>query len=85
MFYGMPFSVTLGCPRLCLIVWLICLNVGGWVVILGVLLRGKWFPCALCGACGGKEIREIVKSKRGPWKSSSSFSFLLYFLGHLLV
>lgn len=32
---------TLGCPGLCLIEWLICLLVGGRVVVLGVLSCGR--------------------------------------------
>ena len=35
--YGMLSSVILGCPRLCLIGWLICLPVSGRVVAFGVL------------------------------------------------
>jgi hypothetical protein len=34
-------SVALGCPKLCLIGWLICLLANGKVVALGALLCGR--------------------------------------------
>jgi hypothetical protein len=34
--YGMLSFVSLGCPGLCLVGWLICLLAGGWVVALRV-------------------------------------------------
>jgi hypothetical protein len=48
------------------------------VVVFGVLLCGKWLPFALCSACGGKEMIEVL------WRSSSPFflffNYYYYFL-----
>jgi hypothetical protein len=41
------------------------------VVVFGVLLCGKWLPFALCSACGGKEMMEVL------WRSSSPFFLFL--------
>jgi hypothetical protein len=64
--YGTLFSAALGSLVLCLIVWRTCFLVGGRVVVLGVLLYGRWFPYALFRACGGKVTIEILKTKNGP-------------------
>ena len=44
MFYGMPFSVALDCPRLCLIMWRICLHAGGQVVVCYCMENGSPLP-----------------------------------------
>jgi hypothetical protein len=77
--YGMPFLAALGCPRLCLIVWQICLPVSGRVVALRVQSYRKWFPFALCGTYRGKEMIEILRTKRGPLEELKSFFFSLSF------
>jgi hypothetical protein len=81
--YGMISSVTLGCHGLCLIKQLICLLASGRVVVLRVLLCGRWCILALCGACGGKVMTKISKTKRGRWRSSFTSSFTLFLLGQL--
>jgi hypothetical protein len=54
--YGVLFSVALGCLGLCLFGLSIYSVVGGRVVALGVLLYGRWFILAFCGACGGNKM-----------------------------
>jgi hypothetical protein len=63
--YGMLSSVALGCPRLCLIGWLIYSLVGGRVNAPEVLLCGRWCLLAFCGACRGNEMIEISRTKKG--------------------
>jgi hypothetical protein len=43
------------------------------VVVFRVLLCGKWLPFALCSACGGKEMIEVL------WRSSSPFFLFSFF------
>jgi hypothetical protein len=68
--HGMLSSVSLRCPRLCLIEWLICLLAGGRVIILKVLSCGRWCLIALCSACGENVMTEILRTKRERWRSS---------------
>jgi len=62
--YGMLFSATSDCLGLCLFRWLIYSFAGGRVAALGVLLCGRWFLLAFCGACGGNEMIEISRTKK---------------------
>jgi hypothetical protein len=62
--YGMLFSAVLGCLRLCLIRWLIYSLSGGWVDALEVLLCGRWYVLAFCGACGGNKMIFVLFSFR---------------------
>ena len=64
--YGMPSSVVLGFPGLCLIVLRICSPIGGQGVTLRALPFGKWCLFFLCGAYGGKEMIRTSIIKRGP-------------------
>ena len=77
--YGMSFSAILDCIGLCLIGWRICLPVGGQEVVLGVLWCGRWSLFACCGVCGGREMRNVLRILRGPWRSLSLFFFISLF------
>jgi hypothetical protein len=53
----MLYSVDLDCHGSCLAMWRVCLLVGGWEVILEVLLCGKWFLNASCGVWLERNVR----------------------------
>jgi hypothetical protein len=63
--YGMLFSVISDCLGLCLFGWLIYSLAGRWAVALGVLLYVRWFLLAFCSACGGNEMIETLRTKKG--------------------
>jgi hypothetical protein len=48
-----------------------------------VLLCGRWFLLALCGACGGNDMIETSKTKKGHLRSSELSFFILCTLGLL--
>jgi len=48
------------------------------VVTLGVLLCGRWFILTFCGACGGNEMIDISRTKKGRLRSSLLFFFSLF-------
>jgi hypothetical protein len=66
--YGMLSSVALGCLRLCLAGWSICLLVGGQMVALIVLLCGRWSSLAFCGVLGEKETIETSRTRKARWR-----------------
>jgi hypothetical protein len=50
------------------------------VVALGVPSCGKWLHFASCGAFREKEMIETSRIRKGLWRSSSPFSFILFLL-----
>jgi len=48
-----------------------------------VLLCGRWCLLAFCGACGVKEMIETSRTKKGRYRSSKPYYFILFFLEQL--
>lgn len=65
--FGVLSSVVLGCSRLCLVVLLPCLNVGGPLAGQRVQQCGRWFLVASFDVCGGKRMIEVLRTMRGCW------------------
>ena len=62
--FGTQCSASLICIGLCLARWRVCLQVGGRVVGLGVLLFGRWCPSALYGVYGWKGMGDALRVLR---------------------
>jgi hypothetical protein len=54
------------------------LLVGGLLITLGVLMRGRWCTLASCGAFGGKEMRNFEDCERMVEELESFFFCALY-------
>lgn len=64
--------------------------VGALVVVLGLLLCGRWFIFASCGVFGGKKRKKCQGGKRKLTELESFFFFTPYlwiavFIAHLVV
>jgi hypothetical protein len=51
------------------------------MVVLRVQLCGRWSLVAFCGACGGKEMIDSLRTKKDLLRNSFPFSFILCTLG----
>jgi hypothetical protein len=74
---GMPSSPGLAFAGLCLASSRSYLRIGGWKVVRGAQLFGKWSLIILCGVFGGSKIIDVSRTRRGLEMSSSIFFFLL--------
>ena len=54
---------------------------GGWVVVRGAQLFGKWFIFALCDAFGGSVMIDDLRTSRGLKRNYSICSSLHFSLG----
>jgi hypothetical protein len=77
----MPSLLDLGFVGLCLASSKRLLRVGGRRVVREARLFGKWFLIVFCGAFGGSEIIDVLRTRRGLKRSSSISFLLLSFLG----
>jgi hypothetical protein len=74
-------SLGLAFAGLCLAQLKIYMPIGRRVADRGVRLFGKWFPCVLCGAFGGRVMIDVLRTSRGLLRSCSICSFVLSSLG----
>jgi hypothetical protein len=71
-------SVDLGYLGLCLHEQSTYIRVGGFLVVLRVLLCRRWCLCVCCGVYGMKEMIEVLRTERSLEEIKSLFFYTLY-------